>query len=99
MKIKHLEYIRALLLGSSVVTTALTNSEIVDLEQLTRDYEEIDGVYRLIVSNIAELVEVFNIQDDPVKVFALFVYLYRSGFLSYGKDFTFTTHYFNTSSS
>lgn len=111
MKIKHLEYIRALLLGSSVVTTALTNSEIVDLEQvssvlmasynlslltgfhleqLTRDYEEIDGVYRLIVGNIAELVEVFNIQDDPVKVFALFVYLYRSGFLSYGKDFTYS---------
>ena len=111
MRIKHLEYIRALMLGSSIVTTALTNAEVVDLEQvssilmasynvslltgfhleqLTRDYEQIESVYRLIVSNLAELVEVFDIQDDPVKVFALFVYLYRSGLLSYNKDFVYS---------
>lgn len=60
------------------------------LEKLTSDYEEIKSIYNLIVNNFVELVEALEIQDDPVKVFALFIYVYRNGYLSNNKDFMYS---------
>lgn len=60
------------------------------LEQLTKDYEQIESVYRLIISNIVELLECYGIEKDPVKVFAMFTHLYRSGYLSTNKDFLYS---------
>lgn len=59
-------------------------------EKLTKDYEEMESIYGLIINNIAELMECYGIQDDPVKIFAMFTYLYRSGYLSSGKDFKYS---------
>lgn len=61
------------------------------LEQVTKDYERIESIYNSILYNTAELIEGLGIQDDPIKVFALFVYLYRSGYLSYNKQFKYST--------
>ena len=111
MKIKDIEKIRLFLLGSAVVTRALTNADVASmeqvtsgltmaytlsvytgfhLEQLTKDYERIESVYKLIVSNVAELMQCYGIEKDPVKVFAMFVYLYRSGYLSNDKSFMYS---------
>lgn len=62
------------------------------IEQLTKDYERIDSFYGAVLSNTAELIECLGIQNDPVKVFALFVYLYRSGYMSVDKHFMYSTN-------
>lgn len=62
-----------------------------NLEQLCKDYDRIDTFYNAVINNIAELIEVFGIEKDPVKVFALYVYLYRSGYLSVNKEFKYST--------
>lgn len=62
------------------------------LEQLCKDYERIEAFYNAVVYNTAELIEAFGIQDDPVKVFALYTYLYRSGYLSVNKEFKYSTN-------
>ncbi len=62
-----------------------------DLEKLTKDYQEIDNIYSLIINNISELIEYLNIENDPIKVFALFIYLYRNGYLSHNHEFYYST--------
>lgn len=62
------------------------------LEQVTSDYERIESLYTTVVYNTAELMESLGIQHDPIKVFALFTYLYRSGYLSYNKEFKYSTN-------
>ena len=61
-------------------------------ERLATDYQEIESLYKEVISNIGELIEYLGIQDDSVKVFALFVYLYRSGYLSYNHKFMYSTN-------
>lgn len=63
-----------------------------NLEQLCRDYERIEAFYNAVVCNTAELIEAFGIEKDPVKVFALYVYLYRSGYLSVNHEFKYSTN-------
>lgn len=62
-----------------------------DLEQLCSDYDRIESFYNGVICNTAELIESFGIEKDPVKVFALYVYLYRSGYLSVNKEFKYST--------
>lgn len=62
-----------------------------NLEQICKDYDRIDTFYNAVINNIAELIEAFGIEKDPVKVFALYVYLYRSGYLSVNKEFKYST--------
>lgn len=61
------------------------------LEQLCKDYDRIECFYNAVINNTAELIEAFDIQDDPVKVFALYTYLYRSGYLSADHEFKYST--------
>ncbi len=63
-----------------------------NLEQLCRDYEKIECFYNAVVCNTAELIEAFGIEKDPVKIFALYTYLYRSGYLSYNHEFKYSTN-------
>ena len=63
-----------------------------NLEQLCKDYERIESFYNAVVYNTAELIEAFGIEKDPVKVFALYTYLYRSGYLSVDKEFKYSTN-------
>lgn len=62
------------------------------LEQLCKDYDRIESFYNTVVYNTAELIEAFGIEKDPVKVFALYVYLYRSGYLSVNHEFKYSTN-------
>ena len=61
-------------------------------EQLCKDYDRIESFYNHVVYNTAELIESFDLQDDPVKVFAFYVYLYRCGYLSVDKNFIYSTN-------
>ena len=61
-----------------------------DLEQLTKDYKEIKHYYNEVISNTSNLVKDFGFNDNPIKTFALFVYLYRGGYLSYPKKFLYS---------
>ncbi len=63
-----------------------------NLEQLCRDYEKIECFYNAVVCNTAELIEAFGIEKEPVKIFALYTYLYRSGYLSYNHEFKYSTN-------
>ena len=63
-----------------------------NLEQFCSDYQRIEDFYRVVVSNTAELIEAFGIEDVPVKVFALYTYMYRSGYLSVDKEFKYSTN-------
>ena len=126
MKMHHVEYVRLILLSSSLITNLLTrdsglfgevnnlltqnNIPIDDIsrylemadtlsfltapqfEQLTKDYSRIESLYNTVVYNLADLITELGIQDDPIKIFALYVYLYRSGYLSYNKDFKYSTN-------
>lgn len=61
-------------------------------EQLCKDYYRIECFYNAVINNIAELIEAFEIQDDPVKVFVLYTYLYRSGYLSVDHEFKYSSN-------
>ena len=125
MKIRHVEYVRLVLLSGYIATNLLTKdtgllgelNQLIEshnipideinrymslantltlltgfqFEQLAKDYERIESLYTTVVYNTAELIESLGIQHDPIKVFALFTYLYRSGYLSYNKEFKYST--------
>lgn len=61
-----------------------------ELEQLTKDYKEIKHYYNDVISNTSNLVKDFKFDNDPIKTFSLFVYLYRSGYLSHQKNFLYS---------
>lgn len=61
-------------------------------EQLCKDYDRIDSFYHAVIYNVAELIEAFEIQDNPIKVFALYTYLYRNGYLSVDKEFKYSNN-------
>ena len=63
-----------------------------NLEQLCKDYDRVESFYNAVVYNTAELIESFGIEKDPVKVFALYTYLYRSGYLSHDHEFKYSTN-------
>lgn len=56
------------------------------------EYVSIKENYDLVVKNTKDLVEKLNIQDDPIKIFSLFIYLYRTGLLSYNHEFKYDMH-------
>ena len=62
------------------------------LEQLCKDYARMETFYNAVVCNIAELIEAFGIENDSVKIFALYVYLYRSGYLSVNHEFKYSNN-------
>lgn len=55
---------------------------------VTKDYKDIASLYSEVISRTADLAEEFGL-DDPIEVFAFFVYLYRNGFLSRDRDFAY----------
>ncbi len=55
-------------------------------ERKTEDYSKVKDLYDEVVLNISNLMRELHIEDDPVKVFAAYEYLYKNGYLSYGRD-------------
>lgn len=60
-------------------------------ERLTTDYKDLKDLYNQVINNYGNFAKYLNCADDPVKLFALFVYMYRSGYLSVNKDFKYDT--------
>lgn len=60
-------------------------------EQYTSEYKELKGLYSDVVSNIAELLKGFEF-ENPVSIFAAYMYMYRNGYLSHNKYFTYSTN-------
>lgn len=55
-------------------------------ERKTEDYSEVKELYDGVVLNVSNLMKELHVENDPVKVFAVYEYLYKNGYLSYGKD-------------
>lgn len=56
----------------------------------TKDYKEVKEMYDKVITNFSKLMKDFNI-EDVVEIFAIYVYMYRKGYLSYGHSFEYNT--------
>lgn len=80
---------------SNLVVTPWAVDLLASMKYFTKrspEYISIKENYDNVIRNTKDLVEKLNIQDDPVKIFSLFIYLYRSGLLSYNHDFKYDIH-------
>lgn len=59
-------------------------------QRLTEDYNTLKKSYNCIIKNICGLFNKLGISDSPIKIFAVYVYMYRSGYLSYNKSFEYS---------
>lgn len=57
-------------------------------ERLTEEYLEIKTNYDEVIRRTDNLMQQFELYD-PIEVFAMYVYMYRKGYLSYNKKFTY----------
>ena len=57
----------------------------------TKDYKEVKEMYDKVITNFSKLMKDFNI-EDVVEIFAIYVYMYRRGYLSYGHSFEYNTN-------
>ena len=57
---------------------------------ITKEYKELNLLYSEVLSRTADLVEECEF-NDPIEVFAFFVYLYRNGYLSVDREFVYDT--------
>ena len=55
----------------------------------TPEYIRIKEDYNCVLDNIRILMETLGVSDDPVKIFVVFIHLYRSGLLSHNHEFTY----------
>lgn len=59
-------------------------------QRLTKEYKELKGMYDEVVKNTSSLLNELNV-DDPNVLFAIYVYLYRGGYLSYNHSFEYSS--------
>lgn len=60
------------------------------MEFITKEHHLIEEKYKNIIHNISSLFKTVEVSDNPVKSFALYVYLYRNGFLSCNHKFSYS---------
>ena len=63
-------------------TVDITN--ISHTEKLTTEYKEMKVLYDEVIDSVSDLSQELEL-DNPVEIFAFYVYLYRNGYLSYNK--------------
>lgn len=63
-------------------TVDITN--ISHTEKLTTEYKELKVLYDEVIDSVGDLSQELEF-DNPVEIFAFYVYLYRNGYLSYNK--------------
>lgn len=56
----------------------------------TKEYRELKSLYDQVIDNTVDLSENLGF-NNPVEIFAMYVYLYRKGYLSYNKYFAYGT--------
>ncbi len=54
----------------------------------TEEYREIQKLYNQVIENTTTIMHEMGI-DDPVQIFATYMYMYRHGYLSLNKDFAY----------
>lgn len=59
------------------------------MEFITKEHNLIEEKYKNIIHNISSLFKTVEVSDNPVKSFALYVYLYRNGYLSCNHKFCY----------
>ena len=97
----QLKEIENLLLSSSIFLGDISNITrhlyfldfytIGRTQRFTEEYRTIKELYGYTIVDFCCLCKNFGIKDSPVKIFALFVYMYRSGYLSHNMDFKYST--------
>lgn len=61
-------------------------------QRLTEEYKRLKELYDAIIKNTCEFYQKLGISDSPIKVFAVYVYMYRSGYFSYDNYFEYSTN-------
>lgn len=82
--INTLYYIVSMLLDIDLLTFSYT-------QKLTKDYKELKSMYNEVIKNTSALLKELNI-NDPATLFAIYVYLYRDGYLSYNHSFKYSNN-------
>lgn len=59
-------------------------------QKITEEYRELRDLYKEFLSNVSKFFVDLGIADSPIKIFAVYVYMYRSGYLSYGNNFEYS---------
>lgn len=59
-------------------------------QRKTEEYKELKQMYDEIINNTSSMLKELNI-NDPVTLFATYVYLYRSGYLSHNHSFIYSS--------
>lgn len=60
-------------------------------QKITSDYKELKELYDKVISNTGTLISELDFKD-PISIFAFYVHMYRSGYLSHNKDFKYSTN-------
>ena len=81
--IDTLNFIISILLDVDILTFGYT-------QRLTKEYKELKGMYNEVIKNTSSLLKELNV-DDPNVLFAIYVYLYRGGYLSYNHSFEYSS--------
>ena len=56
----------------------------------TNEYKELKKLYKEVITNTGDLINEFEF-NDPISIFAMYIYMYRSGYLSNDKYFEYNT--------
>lgn len=59
-------------------------------EKKTKEYKEIENLYNEVIKNTVNLMKECGV-EDPIEVFAMYVYMYRHGYLSHNKEYNYST--------
>lgn len=61
-------------------------------QRLTEEYKKLRNLYGEVIKNTCEFYQKLGISDSPIKIFAMYVYMYRSGYFSYNNYFEYSTN-------
>ena len=59
-------------------------------QTITKEYKELKKLYDELIQNTAEFYKELGLKN-PISIFATYVFMYRSGYFSYNKDFKYST--------
>ena len=60
-------------------------------QTITREYKELNELYKEVITSTGHLIKKFEF-NDPISIFAVYIYMYRSGYLSNDKCFEYSTN-------
>lgn len=91
--LEHFSDYEMLIRNSNSFLMGFYNCEILfnyRTQRLTDEYKEIKTLYKEVIKNTKNMIQEFEV-DDPISIFAMYVFLSRKGYLSYNKRFAYDT--------